>query len=154
MYLDPLDRQILEFLKANARMKNTQIAKALNMTEGAIRKRIKRLEEEGIIQGYTAVLAKDIEGLEALVFLTLNKNRLPQEITNDIVKINGVQEAWVLTGETDIVVRVHCDTPRNLDIVVTSIREIDGVKDTTTHVILKHVMGSLQSKSTLIPKEK
>ncbi|MEM2454494.1 MAG: winged helix-turn-helix transcriptional regulator, partial [Candidatus Bathyarchaeia archaeon] len=61
--MDQVDLQILRILKENSRIKYVEIAKAVGLTEGAVRRRIKQLKENGIIRKFTIETSIELVGL-------------------------------------------------------------------------------------------
>ncbi len=144
--LDSTDKEIIKILKQNARLKNTEIARMLGLTEGAIRKRIKRLEEKGIIKKYTIEVNETAKGINALIFIYLKEGANPDKILEKIMDMNDISEGWEVTGETDLVVTLSTDAPEEMQPIIARIREIKGVERTVTHVILKHVVKTRATK--------
>ncbi len=138
--LDHIDRKILEILRQNARKRNTEIAAELGLTEGAIRKRIKRLEALGIIRKYTIEVDQGVQGINALIFVYLKEGVVPDEVIQEIMDIREIKEGWEVTGETDIVIRFTTDAPEKMQPIISKIRRINGVERTVTHVILRHIV--------------
>ncbi len=138
--LDHIDRKILEILRQNARKRNTEIAAELGLTEGAIRKRIKRLEALGIIRKYTIEVDHGVQGINALIFVYLKEGVVPDEVIQKIMDIREIKEGWEVTGETDIVIRFTTDAPEKMQPIISKIRRINGVERTVTHVILRHIV--------------
>ncbi len=138
--LDHVDRKILEILRQNARRRNTEIAAELGLTEGAIRKRIKRLEALGIIKKYTIEVDQGVQGINALIFVYLKEGVVPDEVIQEIMDIKEIREGWEVTGETDIVIRFTTDAPEKMQPIISRIRRINGVERTVTHVILRHII--------------
>ena len=138
--LDQIDKEIIKILKQNARLKNTEIARMLGLTEGAIRKRIKRLESKGIIKKYTIEVSETAKGINALIFIYLKEGANPDLILEQIMGMNNISEGWEVTGETDLVVTLSTEAPEEMQPIIAKIREIKGVERTVTHVILKHIL--------------
>ena len=72
--LDPLDQRLLQRLRADGRISNADLANAVGLSPSACLRRVRRLEERGVIRGYAAVLANDSDdGVVAYVEITLEK---------------------------------------------------------------------------------
>ena len=72
--LDPLDQRLLQRLRADGRISNADLAAAVGLSPSACLRRVRRLEERGVIRGYAAVLANDSDdGVVAYVEITLEK---------------------------------------------------------------------------------
>ncbi|MHA2029620.1 MAG: Lrp/AsnC family transcriptional regulator [Candidatus Kariarchaeaceae archaeon] len=137
--LDQFDISLLNLLQENSRMKNTELAKRLNVTEGAIRKRIARLSKLEIIEKFTIQLSDKSQGIRAIVEIKIEGNEQPSNIRNEISKNipRGVEIIYELTGDVDMIVIFHMLNHDELGNAIETLRQITGVKNTKTHVILK-----------------
>jgi Lrp/AsnC family transcriptional regulator of lysine biosynthesis len=120
-------------------MKNTELAKRLNVTEGAIRKRITRLIKLEIIEKFTIQLSDKSQGIRAIVEIKIEGNEQPSNIRNEISRKipRGVEIIYELTGDVDMIVIFHMLNHDELGNAIETLRQITGVKNTKTHVILK-----------------
>ncbi len=136
--LDSIDQKIIQILLKNSREKNTDIARQLDITEGAVRKRIKRLMEKGIIERFTIQLSERVSGIRAIVGVNIGGNVGPTMIRKKILeKIpNGVETIYETTGDIDLFVVLHMQKDIHLKNAIEEIRKISGVKQTTTFVVL------------------
>ncbi|MEM0272626.1 MAG: AsnC family transcriptional regulator, partial [Thermoprotei archaeon] len=75
--MDQLDQRLLELLRQNSRTSNTQIARKLGITEGAVRNRIKKLVQTGVIKRFTVELAQEAN-IEAIVLIRTQANQTKQ----------------------------------------------------------------------------
>lgn len=137
--LDQFDISLLNLLQTNSRMKNTELAKQLNVTEGAIRKRIARLIKLDVIEKFTIQLSDKSQGIRAIVEIKIEGNEQPSNIRNQIAKKipRGVEIIYELTGDVDMIVIFHTLNHDELGNAIETLRQITGVKNTKTHVILK-----------------
>ena len=114
--LDDIDRQILKILEEDAKSGAKSIAGQLGLTKTPVYERIKRLEKEGFIKGYKAVLdtAKIERSITVFSFVSLDaqKGSLMDEFLEDVSKFNEVTECYVVGGEFDFLLKV---TVKNLD---------------------------------------
>ena len=132
MPLDDIDRRILELLGENARQSATAISSHVALTPGAVRRRIAKLDEEGVIARYTVVLDHDKVGpsVEAYVELSFSGSADVQAILEEAVSWPEVREASTLAGDPDALVRLRVDDADHLRDTVIKLRQ------------LKHVTGS------------
>ncbi|MEM0158619.1 MAG: Lrp/AsnC family transcriptional regulator [Thermoplasmataceae archaeon] len=129
--MDEVDWAILEMLKNNARISNSSIGRALNISEGTVRKRIKSLVDQGVIRKFTIVMKH--EGVEAIVVLRLD----PRKAKNIIGELEKkFEEIFEFSGRFDVAVRVRAKDLDSLNTTVDSLRAIDGVKGSDTLVRL------------------
>lgn len=108
--LDPFDRKILALLQADARLTNNDLSAKVNLSPSQCSRRRQRLEEEGYIRGYRAVLDRDRLGfsLTNMVTVTLathNRDNA-RRFAELVARLPEVQEAHALTGEMDYILKV------------------------------------------------
>ncbi len=108
--LDNIDLQILKFLQDDALMTNKEIASRLNMTTTPIHERIKRLEREGVIEKYTAILNKSKLGksLVVIVDVTLKEHAAVflEQFEKDVLLLSEVVECYCVSGGSDFLLKV------------------------------------------------
>ena len=130
--MDETDTRILNLLRDNARMKNTEIARQVNLTERAVRARIEKLVREGVIKKFTVETSP--VGVEGLVL-----------IDTQVDKTIGVKEkvstmsdtVFECSGDFDVVVRLRADTLDDLNKRVDEVRKLPGVNRTSTLIRLE-----------------
>jgi DNA-binding Lrp family transcriptional regulator len=135
--LDEMDRQLLSLLRANARIPAAALARELGLSRSAVQERLKRLERDGIIAGYTVLLADHARrpGMAAQVLLTLD----PKHQDRAIAALRGLPEvtsAHTVSGPFDLVAEVVASSAEALDAVLTRIGNLPGVTRTTSSVLL------------------
>jgi Lrp/AsnC family transcriptional regulator, leucine-responsive regulatory protein len=108
--LDNIDLHILKFLQDDALMTNKEIASRLNMTTTPIHERIKRLEREGVIEKYTAILNKSKLGksLVVIVDVTLKEHAAVflEQFEKDVLLLSEVVECYCVSGGSDFLLKV------------------------------------------------
>ncbi len=137
--LDDLDIQIIDILQLEGRLPVTQIGVRIEVPHTTVRDRIQRLEDEGVIEGYAAVINPAKLGylLSCLVQVTVEQKMDLEETLAVLRRIDEVTEFLVLTGETDIAVRVHArDIDHLRDIIYHKIKSIPGFLRSNTQVVL------------------
>lgn len=135
--LDNLDWKILDFLKKDARMSYVTIANKLNVSEGMIRQRVKKLIDNNIIIRFTTVTAS--HGLKAIIEVSAEVNVHTTKIANNIKKIEGVENVYEISGNRDIVAIVDVDNSLRLNDVIEAIRSMKNVNNTETKLVLKEI---------------
>ena len=115
MKLDRFDRAILQALQHDGRIANSALAELVNMSESATLRRMRRLEESGLIEGYTARLNQRKAGCPVNVFVNITLDRQDEidlrKFEEAIRKIPEVMECYLMTGDYDYLVRaVVADT--------------------------------------------
>ena len=108
--LDGTDRRILQTLQGNARLPNTELADAVGLTPAPCLRRVKRLEETGVISKYTALLDPGRVGLGLTVFVTITLDRQTRrtydEFAGQMRARPEVLECYLLLGERDFLLKV------------------------------------------------
>jgi len=109
--LDAIDIGLLEALQEDAKQTNKQLSLKLNLSVTAIFERIKRLEREGIIRAYVALLDRDRVQRGYTVFCQIKlKEHLQKsihEFEREVVKLSEVAECYHLSGEYDYLLKIH-----------------------------------------------
>ena len=126
-YMDEVDSKIIHLLKRNGRMRNTEIAKKLKISETSIRKRLQRLFDNEVIQVVAIVnhskIGYDIEGNIKIKIDTKKTEQIMQ-------KLEAIDALWyiaLLTGGSDFDVEFSVKSQGDLKDLLASIHNIDGV---------------------------
>jgi Lrp/AsnC family leucine-responsive transcriptional regulator len=110
MNLDTFDRAILNHLQKDGRMSNVDLANAVSLSESACLRRVRSLEEDGLIEGYVALLDQNKAGLSGDVFVHIGLHREEQSelaaFEAAVQNIPEVMECYLMTGEFDYLLRV------------------------------------------------
>jgi len=140
MHLDETDVEILKALTLDARLSSRQIAKQCGVSIGTVLSRIKRMENEGIIQGYYALLDHEKLGYELTVVseITVSKGRL-LEVENEIARLPNVCCVYDVTGLTDAVIIAKFKKREELGKFTKRLLAIPFVERTNTHVVLTSI---------------
>ena len=135
--LDPLDRNLISLLQANARENAANLARKLGVARTTVLARLARLEAQEVIVGYTVRLAQDAQGaaLQAYVGITVQP-KSGRDVTRRLSRMPEVQQLCAVSGEYDYVAWLRADTPERLDALLDEIGEVDGVVKTTTSIVL------------------
>lgn len=109
--LDPTDIAILRCLQENARLTTKELASKVNLSTTPVFERFKRLEKEGFIKKYVAVLDADKLGQGFIVFCSVKLRQMGRDIANDFVDrvrdIPQVTECYNISGEFDYLLKIH-----------------------------------------------
>lgn len=109
MALDRIDRQILDLLQEDGRMTNVDLAERVGLTAPPCLRRVRALEEAGIIRGYRALLDPKLLGYEVVCFAMVQLATQGQaEIAAFAAEMRtwpAVREGWTLSGETDFLLK-------------------------------------------------
>ncbi len=138
--IDHLDDKIIEILKKDSRRPFVEIANELEVSEGTIRSRVKKLFEEGIIQAFT--IKTSSKNVKAIVEVKIDVNMNTSDIADRIASFEGVSEVYEVTGEEDIVTIIDVTSSPQLNEIIERIRRFDNVESTRTRLILKEHFGA------------
>jgi len=110
MKLDRFDRSILQALQHDGRISNNALAEKVSLSESACLRRVRALEEAGLIEGYVALLNQQKAGCPVNVFVNITLDRQDEldlrRFEEAIRKIPEVMECYLMTGDYDYLVRV------------------------------------------------
>lgn len=153
MTLDSIDAKILEVLQENARVSISELSKRINLSLSAVSERLKKLEQSGIIDQYTAVLnSKAMEkGLLAIMMIGVDGSLNQKDLLRIVSETDEILECYFVTGTCDYLIKIATKDTDSLGLVMKKIKEIKGVKSTETNVIidehkLKHSVSPLAGK--------
>ena len=138
--LDEVDEKIIAMLKNNARLSFIEIGRALNLSEGAVRRRVKRLVDLGVIKRFTVEIEKG-EAVRALTLISVEANTPTPEIAEKLASVKGVDTVYEVTGEYDAVALISVPGMLELNKCIEEIRGTEGVKATNTVIILRQISG-------------
>ncbi|GAB5470922.1 MAG: Lrp/AsnC family transcriptional regulator [Rhodospirillales bacterium] len=121
--MDLVDERILRALVASARTTTAELARAVKLSAPSVAERIKRLEEAGVIKGYTAVVSPQAIGLPVSVWLRIRP--VPGQLEKVVKVIRGIPEITEcdrVTGEDCFLARAHLasviDLERVIDLII------------------------------------
>ena len=143
--IDNRDRQILAILQAEGGTSKAEIARRVGLTPNAVFERIKKLEDRGIIRGYSARLDPAAFGLHllAFVFVAEDGSAPGPEVGPLLSRVPGVEEVHVIAGEDCFLVKIRAESPEELSRILTErVRTIPSVRHTRTTIVLETVAES------------
>jgi DNA-binding Lrp family transcriptional regulator len=137
MELDQTDVKILKALTNDARLSSRQVAKQCDISIGTALSRIRKMESEGVIKGYTALLNQEKLGYELTVVteITVSKGRL-LEMESEIARIPNVCCVYDLTGLADAAIIAKFKNREDLSRFTKRLLSLPYVERTNTHVVL------------------
>jgi DNA-binding Lrp family transcriptional regulator len=141
------DEELLNALRANARAPVAALARALGLSRTTVQDRLKRLEEQGVIAGYTLKLARDAttQGIAAQVAISVEPRR-QIEVAKAIGKLPHVETLHAVSGKVDFIALVRASTAEGIDKVIDQIGLIPGVNGIETAVILSTKLDRREGK--------
>ncbi len=144
MTLDTIDRRILQQLQVRARQTNVELADAVGLSPSACLRRVRELEERGVIAGYVALVAPAALGLGVSVMLNVTLERQVESALEEFERrINAwpeVMECYLMTGDSDYLLRVvAADLDAFQHFLLEHLTRIPGVASIKSSFALKQV---------------
>ena len=136
MKLDKIDEKILKNLMVDARISARQLAIKLGMSTVTILSRIKKLEQEKVIKGYTALIDHEKIGYDLTAIIEIMAKKNPTDIEEKLSKIENVCGVYDITGNTDTIIVAKFKERNELSAFVKSLSSLPNVENTITHVVL------------------
>ncbi|HRP96336.1 MAG TPA: Lrp/AsnC family transcriptional regulator [Rhodocyclaceae bacterium] len=135
--LDEKDRQLIGLLQENARMPTAALARALGVARTTIVERLKRLEKERVIAGYTVRLGDEVQRRRMRVhaLFSLDAKR-SDDVVQALRKITQVRAVFAISGVFDCMALVEADSTEEIDSVLDAIGSIPGVTRTQSSLVL------------------
>jgi Lrp/AsnC family leucine-responsive transcriptional regulator len=139
---DPVDERILRLLVRNARLSWRDVGDEVGLSANAVAQRVKRLETDGWILGYTVRLDPGVseDGATALVQIRTATDVDTDDIEAEMAALPAVREIVDLAGPVDYQVRVTYSTQRELYETVNALRLVKGVTAIETRPVLRDVL--------------
>ena len=137
--IDELDRKILSMLSTNGRASFASIGAAVGLSPHGTADRVRRLEREGVLTGFTAKVDLGSVGrsLDAFIDIRLLPSTDPEEFERLVATLPAVRELAFLTGRFDYQLRVACRDADDLDRTVRRIRRDAGAAGTETRIVMR-----------------
>lgn len=135
---DEKDAELLALLRTDARLPATALAARLGVSRSAVQQRLARLERDGVIIGYTAVLgekAAPVGVLAAHVLIEVGARDLPRLIAN-LKSRPEIRRCYTASGQFDLLAMVEASSTQQLDATLDWIGAIPGVRRTVTSLLL------------------
>lgn len=140
--LDGYDLQIVKQLANQGRTTWAELGAILGLSAPAAADRVRRLEERGIIKGYTALLDPEAVGcgVTAFILVTLEHPRYRSTFLEKIQEMEEIQECHHIAGEGDYLLKVRCFSLSYLEVIVSEqIKGMSGVFKTSTTIVLSTI---------------
>ena len=144
MKIDEKDKQLLSLLQKNCKLSLRELSQITEMRETTIFARIKRLEKEGIIKEYRAILDPKAIGKNVLSFVLIKYDPSAgikqREVAEKIANLPEIQEVHIIAGDWDMIAKVREKDVEGLGkAVLDKIREIKGVKETVSLIVFESI---------------
>jgi len=138
--MDELDDAIIEKLNDNARKSYRELARELNVSLTTVSNRIKKLEEQKIIERYIPLINQEKLGydLTAVINVKISHGKL-LEVQEKISKDSHVSDVYDITGEWDSLIIAHFKDRRDLNGFIKGVLSLENVEKTNTQLVLNIV---------------
>lgn len=133
--MDSYDIQILNILQENAKISMAELARIIGLSPTATKERIKKLESEGIIKGYSAVIDYEKVGYSLISFITVPVGDLTiKEMEDHLTSMTEIMECHKVTGGTCFLVKAITKDTLHLEKLIDNINNY--AKNTYTYIVL------------------
>lgn len=135
--VEATDRKILQLLAADGRMSYTDLGRATGLSTSAVHQRVKRLEQRGLILGYSATINHDQLGMPLTAFISIRPidPSQPDDCPKRLSDVPEIESCWSVAGEESYVLKVRSATPAALEDLLARIRTAANVSTRTTIVL-------------------
>ena len=136
--LDAIDQRLIAMLRHNARESVATLAARLGVSRGTVTNRLRKLEDNGVIVGYTVRLRPAVAStaLQAWMSITIEGNEAGR-VAASLLGEPGVQALHATNGQWDLLAELQADSPAGLSRVLERIRLIKGIRHTETNIHLE-----------------
>jgi DNA-binding Lrp family transcriptional regulator len=139
--LNSIDEKIIGILKSDSRKSFVEIANSIGMSESAIRRRVKNLQDTGVIRKFTIDMGPSNK-TSAITLISVSSVADTSKVSDQLLELKGIEIVYEITGQYDIATIIVAPTILEINSYIDEIRKIDGVSDTNTVIILR-TLGSL-----------
>lgn len=135
--MDGLDHALLDALRRNARESTAALARMLDVSRSTVQGRLRRLEEGGVIAGYTVRLGEETERRRIRAHVLLNVDpKQAAAVVHALKKMPQVRALHTISGLHDMIAMVVADGMDAMDAQIDTIAAVEGVERTTTSILM------------------
>ncbi len=144
--VDRIDKHLLRLLQKDGRLTNAELAEQVGLSASPCARRLKRLEEQGIIDGYRVSLSRKEVGIAMTVFVEVSLNN-HQEVSIEnfelaVVDMEEVISCHVVSGAYDYLLEVVSPDLTAYETFTRKLQRLTNVKDIHTHLAIRQVKGN------------
>ncbi len=144
---DSIDRRILDLMESNSRTSITALARAIGLSRSATIERLRRLERDGVILGYSARIARrTAHDAHCWFVLKLEKGVVCKTVALKLARIPHLRTCHSVAGDWDILAEVNCPSPMQVAEMRDDLLRIDGVAEVFVLPILVDHLACGQDK--------
>ena len=142
--LDRIDKNILTVLQKDGRISNVDLSKRVGLSATPCLERVKRLEKEGYIKGYSAILDPEKLGAALLVFVEIKllktSGDIFQEFSEAVHQLDELQECHLVSGNFDFLLKARVSDMSAYRILLgETLLKLPGVLESRTYVVMEEV---------------
>ena len=152
-HLDRIDRNILIQLQQDGRLSNVELSKRVGLSPTPCLERVRRLEAQGYILGYQAIVAPEKLGAAMLVFVEITLSRSPdifEQFSEAVRILDDIQECHLVSGNFDFLLKARvADMSTYRKLLGSTLLKLPGVSESRTYVVMEEVKHSNNIKINL-----
>ncbi len=135
--MEEIDRTIVSLLARNGRMSFTELARQAGLSVSAVHQRVRRLEQDGVIKGYAALVDPEDVGLPLTAFVSIKPfdPSAPDDVPQRLEPLAAIEACHSVAGEENYILKVRVPSPAALEELLQQIRTLGGVSTRTTVVL-------------------
>jgi len=136
--MDETDQKLLSILRQDARLQVAALAQKLKVSRGTVTNRIRRLEDDGVIVGYTVRLRPDVQHNEIKAWMSIAvEGNQTRAVISSLLGEPGVATLHDTNGRWDLLAELRAETLQDLAKVLERIRLLKGISNTETSIHLE-----------------
>jgi len=146
--LNKIDRNIVRVLQKDGRTSYAELARQVGLSTTPCKERVKRLERDGVIRGYQAILNPAFLDAALVVIVQIRLNRTSQDIFADFKRhaydLPEVQECYLVSGNFDYLIKARvADMAAYREFLGETLLTLPGVQESTSYVVMEQVKETL-----------
>ena len=144
--MDRIDRQLVNLVQKDATLTTAELADQVGLSPSPCARRIKRLEQEGVISGYRAIVSRSAVGIAMTVFVEVSLNNHQassvDEFERAVSEMDEVISCHVVSGAYDYLLEVVSKDLAGYESFTRKLEILENVKDMHTHLAIRQVKGN------------
>jgi len=147
--ISKIDRNILRILQKDGRISYTDLAREVGLSVTPCIERVKRLEKNGYIEGYTATLNPQLLKAGLVVFVQIRLNHTSQEnfeeFRDSVMSLQNIQSCFLVSGNYDYLLKARvADMSAYRELLGNSILKLPAVQESTSYVVMEELKETMQ----------
>lgn len=135
--MEAMNKKILALLAADGRLSFTELARQTGLSVSAVQQRVRKLEDRGVIRGYSAIIDPDAAGLPLTAFISIKPfdPAAPDDAPERLAHLAAIEACHSVAGEENYILKVRVAAPAELEDLLQRIRASANVSTRTTIVL-------------------